>query len=328
MAFSHIRGQATPILTLTRALEADRVHHAYRFEGPDGVGKEMVAFALAQALVCVGGDRLGCGKCDACRRAVTLSEQEPHTPLHPDVRLLERGLYAPDIIGLKSGTEKQGISVDQVRTLVLTTAAFPPHEGRARVFIIRRADELGVSAANALLKTLEEPGKNIHFILLTSRPNQLLSTIRSRTLPLRFAPLSDAIVDDILAARGVPEQRRALAIELAGGSASAAIELCDEELSASRDAFVQAMDDAVAARSLGPALSLASGQTRETLAALLPALAAHQARIARRVVTDSPCEAARAARRYEAIVKAQRSLGANPAPALLVSTLVAAMQRA
>src|SRR5437867_8492693 len=99
--FDRILGQSPALETLVRALRRGRVHHAYRFEGPDGSGKEMAAFALAQALVCVGGDPLGCGRCDACRRAVTLSAAAPHVPLHPDVTLVEKGLYPPETIGRK-----------------------------------------------------------------------------------------------------------------------------------------------------------------------------------------------------------------------------------
>src|SRR5262245_55689940 len=69
MGFDHVLGQPTAVATLVRALEAGVVHHAYRFEGPAGVGKELAALAFARALLCEGGDRLGCGRCEACRRA-------------------------------------------------------------------------------------------------------------------------------------------------------------------------------------------------------------------------------------------------------------------
>src|SRR5262249_39933563 len=145
--FAHILGQQAAIATLTRALERGRVHHAYRFEGPPGVGKELAAFAFAQALVCTTGDALGCGACSACRRAATLADEAPRTPLHPDVLLVGRGIYPPDAIG-RSRPEISEISVDQIRKIVLVHTAYPPHEGRARVFIVRDADELSASAAN------------------------------------------------------------------------------------------------------------------------------------------------------------------------------------
>jgi DNA polymerase-3 subunit delta' len=154
------------------------VHHAYLFEGPDGVGKERAAFGLAQALVCESrptGSADACGRCSSCRRAVPA--QGAARPAHPDVTVIERGLYDPAVLGRRS-PETQDISIDQIRTLVLARAAFPPTEGRAKVFLVRRAEELSASAANSLLKTLEEPGARTHFVLLSAVGDSLLPTIR------------------------------------------------------------------------------------------------------------------------------------------------------
>ena len=186
--FDRIRGQEPAVETLVRALRAGRVHHAYRFEGPPGVGKELAAFALAQSLVCERGGPVGCGACSACQRAVRIAEEDPHVPQHPDVVLLGRGLYPPAALGTAT-RETTGIGVEQVRRLVLSRVGFSPHEGRALVFIVRDADDFTAQAGNALLKTLEEPSARTHFVLLTSRANRLLDTIRSRTLPVRFARL-------------------------------------------------------------------------------------------------------------------------------------------
>ena len=183
---STVRAQPTAVDTLRRAVAADRVHHAYLFEGPAGVGKELAALGLAQALVCerrAPGSADACGVCRACVRAVLRPGEG--RPLHPDVVVLERGLYDPATIGRRS-PETQDISIQQVRTLVLARAAFPPHEGRAKVFIVRRAEELSAQAANALLKTLEEPGPRTHFVLLSALADSLLPTIRSRTQRVRF----------------------------------------------------------------------------------------------------------------------------------------------
>jgi DNA polymerase-3 subunit delta' len=329
VSFSHILGQDTAITTLTRALEHGHVHHAYRFEGPDGVGKELAAFALAQALVCTGGVKTGCGACDACRRAVTLASEAPQTPLHPDVTLIERGLYSAETIGRKTA-ETNEISINQIRRLVLAHAAFPPHEGRARVFIVRRAEELSVGAANALLKTLEEPRPNVHFILLTARGERLLTTIRSRTLPVRFAPLADALVHRILAECGLPADRSALAVELAAGSASTALELIDEEGSKARDEFIESMLRAAEASDLGGALAIAGARDRgrDALRADLRALAANLARQGRADVAQAPHRAAITARRYEATLRAIRHVDRNASPNLTLAALVAEMQRA
>ena len=326
--FSHILGQDAAIATLRAALTRGRVHHAYRFEGPDGSGKELAAFALAQALVCVGGDPLGCGSCDACRRAVTFSER-PAAPIHPDVSIVEKNFYPHDTIG-RSRPELTDISVDQIRTIVLAHAAYPPHEGRARVFIVRRAEELSVSAANALLKTLEEPRQGTHFILLSARGDRLLNTIRSRTLPVRFGPLPDDVVRGVLLARGVPPERHDLAIELAAGSASLALELADEERTAARDAFVAGVLGAVDARDLGQAVSLSEGGDRDKAALRedLRALAAVLARRSRHEVEQAPRLALVAARRYEAVARAVVSLERNASPGLTMIALIQEMRSA
>ena len=329
MPFGHILAQDTAVGTLTRALRAGRVHHAYRFEGPDGVGKELCAFALAQALVCTGGDPLGCGACHACKRAVTLSDERPHRPLHPDVTLLERGLYPPEAIG-RSRPELSELSVDQVRKIVLAHAAFAPHEGRARVYIVRRAEELSIGAANALLKTLEEPHAGTYFILLTARGERLLDTIRSRTLPLRFAPLPDAVIRGILTARGVPDERQALANEHAPPRPSAAGQHCDPEATASRDELVAAVLAALSARDLTPAIAIAEARDKgkETLKGDLRALGAALARSARATIAASPREAALAARRYDAVARAIEGLERNASPSLSMIALVAEMRDA
>src|SRR5947208_15198489 len=97
MGFERILGQAAATETLERALRTGKVHHAYRFEGPSGVGKEMAAFAFAQALVCTtpppeGYVHRACGKCSACSRAIKCSSEPPRVPLHPDVVLIQHDI--------------------------------------------------------------------------------------------------------------------------------------------------------------------------------------------------------------------------------------------
>jgi DNA polymerase III subunit delta' len=330
--FSHILGQETAVDTLTRALQAGRVHHAYRFEGPPGVGKELAAFALAQALVCTGGDPLGCGLCDACRRAVARSAGRPESPLHPDVAIVARNFYPAAVIG-RSRDEVTEISVDQVRAIVLAHASYPPHEGRARVFIIRDAEELSVGAANGLLKTLEEPRSGTHFVLLTSRGDRLLNTIRSRTLPIRFAPLPEPILRDVLRARGVratSEERHDLAVELAAGSASSALELVDDEQTAAREAFVNGVLAAASARDLGPGVAFAESVDRDKgeLMRELRALSAALAREARAAVEHDPKAAGVCARRYESVARAVVHLERNASPSLAMASLIAELRSA
>src|SRR5512144_493835 len=124
MPFSKILGQSTAVETLVRALQSNKVHHAYRFEGPDGVGKEMAALGLAQSLVCTEPrDHLACGVCSACKRVVTFNDEPPRVPKHPDVVLLERGLYPAASLGSDTA-ESSTLNLPQVRRLVQTRVGF------------------------------------------------------------------------------------------------------------------------------------------------------------------------------------------------------------
>ena len=317
VSFADVLGQEAAVSTLERALAVGRVHHAYRFEGPPGVGKELAAFALGQTLVCEAGGLAACGRCGACHRAVTLSSDDPRVPLHPDVVLLGRGLYR-GLLGSNS-SEATGISVEQVRRIVLSRVGFPPHEGRALVFIVREADEITVQAANALLKTLEEPHERTHFVLLTSRPSRLLDTIRSRSLPVRFGPLSDSIVAGILERRGLDPA----VAPLAQGSAALALELADPEAREERDAFVSSALAALSAPDLAPSLKLAEGQKgdRDGLKASLAFFAQAIAGEARRFVATNPEDALRRAMQHRTILEAMRDVERNVQPALALEAM-------
>jgi DNA polymerase-3 subunit delta' len=328
---STVRGQTTAVETLRRALASERVHHAYLFDGPDGVGKERAAFGLAQALVCerrASSSADACGACSACARAIPRAGEA--RPLHPDVMVLEKGLYDPAAIGRRSA-EIQDISIDQVRTVVLARAAFPPHEGRAKVFIVRRAEELSPSAANALLKTLEEPGSRTHFVLLTALADALLPTIRSRTQRVRFGVLPDSVVTSLLLERGVAEARAAEIVPLAGGSIAAALLLADAEASARREEFVAKALEALEAPDLGAALDLADEAKKgdkQLLAEQIGALATTLSTQANAAVAAGARGANRAAERFGFALLALEQLGANASVQLTVESMLLKMRSA
>jgi DNA polymerase-3 subunit delta' len=326
-----VLAQKTAVQTVRRALASGRAHHAYLFDGPDGVGKERTAFGLAQALVCerrAAGSADACGECSACTRAVPRPGER--RPLHPDVVVLERGLYDPATIGRRT-PEAQDISIDQVRTLVLARAAFPPYEGRAKVFIVRRADELNPSAANALLKTLEEPGSRTHFVLLTSSGDALLPTIRSRTQRVRFGFLTDDVVSGLLVAEGVEGERAAELARLAGGSMATARILADPEASAQRQEFVARALAALDARDLGLGLELAEEAKKldkDSLAAYLDALAASFHAHAHATASAADRRATVAAERHALAKDAIEQLGGNAAAQLTVEAMLIKMRAA
>jgi DNA polymerase-3 subunit delta' len=342
---SQLRSQDAARRTIERALDSGRVHHAYLFAGPDGVGKELAAFGLAQALVCEkrggAGDEgglfgasipaskaassLACGACSACLRAVPRDEER--RGIHPDIVVIERGLYAPQTIGRRT-PETQDISIDQIRTLVLSRAAYAPHEGRAKVFIVRRVEELSTPAANALLKTLEEPGAKTHFILLTSQPDALLPTILSRTMRIRFAPLPDDVVASLLEQRGVEPARAREVARLSGGSVEAGELLADPDESQARDRFVTRALEAVAAPGLEPLLALAEDAKKEKdllrarIAALASALAAKASEAAR----ANRSEAEALAMQGRLALTALEHFDSNNAPQLVIEAMLSRMR--
>jgi DNA polymerase-3 subunit delta' len=325
MPFREILGQPTAVEILKRALGSGLLHHAYRFEGPDGVGKEMTAFALAQSLVCdAPREGLACRECSACRRAVTLANEPPNVPLHPDVVLIGKGIYPPAVLGTTS-PETSAIGIEQIRKMILGRVGYSSHEGKCLVFILRNADELSQGAANALLKTLEEPPRNVQFVLLTNRPNRLLDTIRSRTMPVRFRGLSDAVLAQILERKGVSTA----GVPLAQGSARLAIELADGERLETRDQFVDAIRRAVEAKDLGGALD-ALGKKQEDRDELRVQLAWVQARFAaqaRQLVDTDPAAAERLAQWHRVVLDTSRDLDRNGQPALMLEAMVTKLRR-
>jgi DNA polymerase-3 subunit delta' len=314
VSFDHVLGQAAAVQTLQAALANGRVHHAYRFEGPSGVGKELCAMVFAQTLI------LGSSEQERAH-GFKLNHDPPHLPLHPDLVLVGRGLYR-DVI---DQSETTGISVEQVRKVVLARVGYAPHQGQALVFIIRDAEELTVSAANALLKTLEEPRPNVHFVLLTSNPERLLDTVRSRTLPIRFGPLPDSVVEGILSSAGKPRDLAALA----QGSAELALLLADSEHMEAREQFLSSAVSAIKAQHFSEALDVAADlpKERDTLRQHLRALAQHFALAARKSLARDPSGAQTSAQHFGIVLEAVAAIERNVNPSLVVEAMLSRLRR-
>lgn len=190
------KGHDSQIAELTGALDAGRVHHGWIFAGPQGVGKAGIAFDFAKRLLVAGAGR------PVPTHRLAPDESDPGVKLlgsgaHPDFMRLER-LEREDRKGESQGLARN-ISIDQVRSLArLLNAA--PSMGTRRVILIDSADDLETGAANALLKSLEEPPASAVFLLIAHAPGRLLPTIRSRCRMLRFQPLDEAAMEQALAA--------------------------------------------------------------------------------------------------------------------------------
>lgn len=175
MPFSEIIGHDHNIKLLQRSIERGRLHHAYIFSGPGGIGKKLTAISLAKALNCLEMETDSCGRCIPCRKIEAGN--------HPDVKIVE--------------ADGQVIKIDQIRELQ-RELQFRPFEGKKRVFIIDSADRMGLPASNSLLKTLEEPPKDSVLILVTANFHSLLPTIVSRCQRLSFSSLPIPDVEQML----------------------------------------------------------------------------------------------------------------------------------
>lgn len=224
---SGVRGQPAVVAALQKALAAGRPHHAYLLDGPEGVGKATTARALMAALNCQGragspmrgeGDAAddyraagdACGECESCSKLRSGS--------HPDFITMDMTLA-----GLADEVER-----------LLRRLQYPPVEGRAQLILIDPADVLTAptaqTAANRLLKTLEEPRAQTHFVLVTTAATALLSTIRSRCQRLRFAPLPDEVVhSELTRTFGVAEEVADGVVKLAQGSLGRALRFVQDQ---------------------------------------------------------------------------------------------------
>jgi DNA polymerase-3 subunit delta' len=235
MRLSDIAGQNQATALLLRAVASGRLAHALLFDGPDGVGKRSAALGLGLALCCPASPNLGCGDCDVCRRI--LSGQ------HPDVRVL-----AP---------ETNQFLIEQAKDVV-ALASTRPHEAPARVLVIDKADCLNPSAANCLLKTLEEPLPGNFIVLVTSAPARLLPTIRSRCQRIRFVGIPPAILIELACRRGIERARAETAAATAGGSAARMFELCASEAESNLWTVASRFRQAAASREMGPIFDAAA----------------------------------------------------------------------
>lgn len=199
--FDDLVGQERVAGFLRSAVESGSTSHAYIFVGPSGSGKRSAALLLACALICDDG---GCGTCAACARV--------RRGAHPDVRVVEPA-------GAMS------YLVEQVRDDLVPDMWLAPADGHAKVYILDRAESLGDAAANAFLKTLEEPPPKVTIVLLADDYDVLIPTITSRCQIVRFSPVAPGRAVALLAERtGAGEDEALAALAASSGALPRALE--------------------------------------------------------------------------------------------------------
>ncbi len=222
MSWEAIYGHDEIVERFRRALTRRRLASTFLFVGPAGVGKMKFARELAKALLCERHDEAeltACDQCPACRQVAAGSHPDLFVVAKPD----DKSVIPIDLlIGDVEHRRREGLCHD---------IALKAFRGGRRIAIIDDADFLNQEGANCLLKTLEEPPPNSVIILISASEQKQLPTIRSRCQVIRFRPLSEQAVAEILVSRddvAGPQETRRIA-ERSGGSVARAFELADAE---------------------------------------------------------------------------------------------------
>ena len=218
-----MRGHERVLAQFRHALARNRLASTFLFVGPPGIGKRLFALKLAQGLLCERRPEEAldpCGECPSCHQVLAGS--------HPDVELLARPAdkaFIPVelLIGDKEHRMREGLCYN---------ISLKAYSGRRKIAIIDDADYLNKEGANCLLKTLEEPPPKSLLILIGTSEQRQLPTIRSRCQVVRFSPLAESDVAEILLERGICSDPAAAirAARMSGGSVARAAQWCDEEL--------------------------------------------------------------------------------------------------
>ncbi len=218
--FSRLIGNDEVKESLRRLLTSGRVTGSLLFTGEVGIGKKLFALELAKAMNC--RHRIGVEACDECSSCTRIS-RSTFPPFGKDDDDKERMIWSEHADVAMARAYKNIIRVPVMRELE-REANFRPFEGVARIFIVEDADCMNDNAANALLKTLEEPEPTSHLILTTSNPTALLPTIRSRCQIIRFAPIpANQIEAFLIEEKKVPRDDAELLARTSGGSLGRAL---------------------------------------------------------------------------------------------------------
>jgi DNA polymerase III subunit delta' len=203
-------GHAWAVQMLKQHLIHASLRHAYLFSGPPGLGRRTLALRLTQALNCPQpvAPAEPCGKCKTCRQ-------------------IERMQYA-DLAVIQAEKEGGILRVEQIRS-IRQSLVLKPYQGKYRVALFLRFQEANASAANALLKTLEEAPAHVILLLTADTPEQLLPTIVSRCEVLRLRPLPVASVQASLREKGVDEKNAELMAHISGGRPGYALRLMQDK---------------------------------------------------------------------------------------------------
>ena len=251
-----ILGQARAIVALQSVLQSDRLHHAYIFHGPAGVGKFTTARHFAAVLLCsdpqvdLAGEKMACRSCPSCR--LLYSDEDADTSseghrAHPDFHVVTKELARFSDDAAVRGRKLTTIPVTVLRRSLMDPVYRSPQLGDKKVFVLDEAHLLNDTGQNLLLKTLEQPPSGTYLILVTDSHDKLLPTIRSRCQHVTFVPLPEEIIRQWLdqQAPDLDEEQRRWLVGFVAGSLGRARLVIDYELFDWAQTVVPALDQMV-----------------------------------------------------------------------------------
>ncbi|MBI2430082.1 MAG: hypothetical protein HYV29_15045 [Ignavibacteriales bacterium] len=258
-------GQERVKKILQTAIRHNRVAHAYLFWGNDGVGTESVALEFARTLLCEKQSAVSCGECSGCKKMAHL--QHPNLKLifplpggdadKPDDDSLENDVVdeVRRQISEKARNAYFHIEIPKAKFIRIKSireikkeSSMSSAEAGKKVFVIFDADAMNDAAANSLLKILEEPLDDVHFLLTTSRKDALKQTIISRCQLVQCSMLTDdEIAAGLITREGQDETQARFVARLAGGSYTRALELLKDDLRTYRSDVVTFLRSALSA---------------------------------------------------------------------------------
>ncbi|NLX62740.1 MAG: DNA polymerase III subunit delta' [Tissierellia bacterium] len=207
MDFSNIYGHEKTIKALKRIIEKDNVFHTYLFVGEEAIGKRLVALTFAKTLLCKQSSTEPCNSCISCLKFDSFN--------HPDLELIE---------------PEKGLIKKEVIDKLIKSMSISPLESRRKIIIIDDCHLMGMEAQNALLKTLEEPPSYVNILLITSNTKNLIPTIISRAQVIKFNPVeNEKIVDLLVSKYGKDKGEASFIAHFTKGSIGKSIDLCKSQ---------------------------------------------------------------------------------------------------
>ena len=209
MGFQDILGNDMIKEHFKKAIENNKISHAYILTGEEGTGRKSIANAFSMALLCEKGGKEPCMVCHSCKQVLSGNH--------------------PDLIYVKH-EKPNSIGVDDIREQINDTIMIRPYSSYYKIYIVDEAEKMTVQAQNALLKTMEEPPSYAVIILITTNQEAFLPTILSRCVQLKLKPLKDFTVKSYLSEHlGIPEKEAEICAAFARGNLGKAIHLASSD---------------------------------------------------------------------------------------------------